>query len=51
MYILCNIFIIFRCNFIGTPGWRCGKNFDGECIPEDWVCDGDIQCPLGRQIR
>ena len=37
-----------RCEFLGDPGWRCGGvgHDQVHCIPAEWVCDGDVQCPL-----
>ena len=31
------------CVFVGEElGWRCSS---GECIPVNWVCDSNQQCP------
>lgn len=35
-----------RCDFINDKqtGWKCVKS--DECLPERWICDGQVQCPL-----
>ena len=29
---------------LGCPGFECGRNGGGTCIPHEWVCDGFDDC-------
>ena len=36
-------------SFVGCLGAACNfKCNDGECIPDNWVCDDEEDCPSGE---